>query len=114
MGTRPYSMAAPEPGKRPASLTRWVTGVTKTPDDVLPVSRSYAEMLNYLRWEEEWAANTSLHDVLTMVRSSMGRWRHSPLAPGAKPGLGRRSFGPYPGGIDLPIATPGARGFYNC
>jgi rhodanese-related sulfurtransferase len=27
-------------------------GVTRPPDDVLPASRSYAEMLNYLRWEE--------------------------------------------------------------
>jgi hypothetical protein len=24
----------------------------RPPDDVLPVRRSYAEMLNYLRWEE--------------------------------------------------------------
>jgi rhodanese-related sulfurtransferase len=30
-----------------------LTGVTQAPDDVLPVRRSYAEMLNYLRWEEE-------------------------------------------------------------
>jgi rhodanese-related sulfurtransferase len=27
-------------------------GVSRPPDDVLPASRSYAEMLNYLRWEE--------------------------------------------------------------
>jgi rhodanese-related sulfurtransferase len=30
-----------------------LTGVTQAPDDVLPARRSYAEMLNYLRWEEE-------------------------------------------------------------
>ena len=30
-----------------------LTGVTDPPNDVLPVRRSYAEMLNYLRWEEE-------------------------------------------------------------
>jgi rhodanese-related sulfurtransferase len=30
-----------------------LTGVTDAPNDVLPVRRSYAEMLNYLRWEEE-------------------------------------------------------------
>ena len=30
-----------------------LTSVTDPPNDVLPVSRSYAEMLNYLRWEEE-------------------------------------------------------------
>ncbi len=29
-----------------------LTGVTDQPNDVLPVRRSYAEMLNYLRWEE--------------------------------------------------------------
>ena len=29
-----------------------LTGVTDAPNDVLPVHRSYAEMLNYLRWEE--------------------------------------------------------------
>jgi hypothetical protein len=28
-------------------------GVTDAPNDVLPVRRSYAEMLNYLRWEEQ-------------------------------------------------------------
>ena len=30
-----------------------LTGVTSPPDDVLPIRRSYAEMMNYLRWEEE-------------------------------------------------------------
>ncbi len=30
-----------------------LTAVTDPPNDILPVSRSYAEMLNYLRWEEE-------------------------------------------------------------
>ena len=30
-----------------------LTAVTEPPNDVLPVRRSYAEMLNYLRWEEE-------------------------------------------------------------
>jgi rhodanese-related sulfurtransferase len=30
-----------------------LAGVIQPPDDVLPVRRSYAEMLNYLRWEEE-------------------------------------------------------------
>jgi len=30
-----------------------LTGVIQAPNDVLPASRSYAEMLNYLRWEEE-------------------------------------------------------------
>ena len=29
-----------------------LTGVAEAPNDVLPVRRSYAEMLNYLRWEE--------------------------------------------------------------
>ncbi len=29
-----------------------LAGVTRAPDDVLPARRSYAEMLNYLRWEE--------------------------------------------------------------
>jgi 3-mercaptopyruvate sulfurtransferase SseA len=32
---------------------RGLTGVTDPPNDVLPIRRSYAEMLNYLRWEEE-------------------------------------------------------------
>jgi hypothetical protein len=27
--------------------------VTEAPNDVLPARRSYAEMMNYLRWEEE-------------------------------------------------------------
>ena len=30
-----------------------LTAVAEPPNDVLPVRRSYAEMLNYLRWEEE-------------------------------------------------------------
>ncbi|HEX5369490.1 MAG TPA: rhodanese-like domain-containing protein [Dehalococcoidia bacterium] len=30
-----------------------LTSVAQAPDDVLPVRRSYAEMLNYLRWEEQ-------------------------------------------------------------
>ena len=30
-----------------------LTGVADPPNDVLPVRRSYAEMLNYLRWEEK-------------------------------------------------------------
>jgi rhodanese-related sulfurtransferase len=29
-----------------------LTGVAEPPNDVLPARRSYAEMLNYLRWEE--------------------------------------------------------------
>lgn len=33
-------------------LETGLTGVMRAPDDVLPVRRSYAEMLNYLRWEE--------------------------------------------------------------
>jgi rhodanese-related sulfurtransferase len=34
-------------------LESGLAGVTQAPDDVLPARRSYAEMLNYLRWEEE-------------------------------------------------------------
>jgi 3-mercaptopyruvate sulfurtransferase SseA len=34
-------------------LEQGLSGVTRPPDDVLPVRRTYAEMLNYLRWEEE-------------------------------------------------------------
>jgi rhodanese-related sulfurtransferase len=34
-------------------LETGLTGVFTAPNDVLPVSRSYAEMLNYLRWEED-------------------------------------------------------------
>lgn len=34
-------------------VERGLTGVVSPPDDVLPVRRSYAEMMNYLRWEEE-------------------------------------------------------------
>ncbi len=34
-------------------IEQGLTGVTQAPDDVLPVRRSYAEMLNYLRWEEQ-------------------------------------------------------------
>jgi rhodanese-related sulfurtransferase len=30
-----------------------LTGLSQAPDDVLPARRSYAEMLNYLRWEEQ-------------------------------------------------------------
>jgi rhodanese-related sulfurtransferase len=30
-----------------------LTGVADPPNDVLPIRRSYAEMLNYLRWEEK-------------------------------------------------------------
>jgi rhodanese-related sulfurtransferase len=30
-----------------------LTGITTTPDDVLPATRSFADMMNYLRWEEE-------------------------------------------------------------
>lgn len=33
-------------------LETGLTGVAEPPNDVLPVRRSYAEMLNYLRWEE--------------------------------------------------------------
>jgi rhodanese-related sulfurtransferase len=35
-----------------SELETGLTGVMRAPDDVLPVRRSYAEMLNYLRWEE--------------------------------------------------------------
>jgi rhodanese-related sulfurtransferase len=35
------------------ALETGLTGVTRAPTDVLAASRSYAEMLNYLRWEEE-------------------------------------------------------------
>jgi rhodanese-related sulfurtransferase len=35
-----------------AEVETGLTGVMRAPDDVLPVRRSYAEMLNYLRWEE--------------------------------------------------------------
>ena len=35
------------------TLERGLTGVTSIPNDVLPAQRSYAEMHNYLRWEEE-------------------------------------------------------------
>jgi rhodanese-related sulfurtransferase len=34
-------------------IERGLTGVTEPPNDVLPARRSYAEMMNYLRWEEE-------------------------------------------------------------
>lgn len=34
-------------------LETGLTGVTRLPEDVLPATRSYAQMLNYLRWEEE-------------------------------------------------------------
>jgi rhodanese-related sulfurtransferase len=33
-------------------VERGLTGVTSIPNDVLPAQRSYAEMHNYLRWEE--------------------------------------------------------------
>jgi rhodanese-related sulfurtransferase len=35
-----------------SELETGLTGVMRAPDDILPVRRSYAEMLNYLRWEE--------------------------------------------------------------
>jgi rhodanese-related sulfurtransferase len=35
------------------TLETGLSGVTRAPNDVLPTSRSYAEMLNYLRWEED-------------------------------------------------------------
>jgi rhodanese-related sulfurtransferase len=35
------------------AVERGLTGVTSIPNDVLPAQRSYAEMHNYLRWEEE-------------------------------------------------------------
>jgi rhodanese-related sulfurtransferase len=34
-------------------LEKGLTGVAGNPDDVLPPSRSFADMMNYLRWEEE-------------------------------------------------------------
>ena len=34
------------------TIERGLTGVTSIPNDVLPAQRSYAEMHNYLRWEE--------------------------------------------------------------
>ena len=34
-------------------VERGLTGVTSIPNDVLPAQRSYAEMHNYLRWEED-------------------------------------------------------------
>jgi rhodanese-related sulfurtransferase len=34
-------------------LEKGLSGVSQAPDDVLPARRSYAEMLNYLRWEEQ-------------------------------------------------------------
>ncbi len=37
-------------------LERGLTGVTAIPNDVLPAQRSYAEMHNYLRWEEALGA----------------------------------------------------------
>jgi rhodanese-related sulfurtransferase len=40
-------------GRNGVSLESGLTGITRTPNDVLPASRSFAEMLNYLRWEEE-------------------------------------------------------------
>jgi rhodanese-related sulfurtransferase len=33
-------------------LETGLTGVTSAPDDVLPATRSFADMMNYLRWEE--------------------------------------------------------------
>jgi hypothetical protein len=42
-------------------LETGLTGVTRPPDDVLPVRRSYAEMLNYLRWEEELGEKYGAH-----------------------------------------------------
>ena len=38
-----------------------LTGVMRAPDDVLPVRRSYAEMLNYLRWEEALGEKYKAH-----------------------------------------------------
>ncbi len=38
-----------------------LTGVTDPPNDVLPVRRSYAEMLNYLRWEEDLGEKYTHH-----------------------------------------------------
>jgi rhodanese-related sulfurtransferase len=35
------------------TLEAGLAGVARIPNDVLPASRSYAEMLNYLRWEED-------------------------------------------------------------
>jgi hypothetical protein len=36
-------------------LERGLTGVLRPPDDVVPAGpdRSYADMINYLRWEEK-------------------------------------------------------------
>jgi rhodanese-related sulfurtransferase len=39
--------------KAGTALETGLTGVTRAPNDVLPATRSYAEMLNYLRWEED-------------------------------------------------------------
>jgi rhodanese-related sulfurtransferase len=39
--------------KSGVTLETGLSGVTRAPNDVLPTSRSYAEMLNYLRWEED-------------------------------------------------------------
>jgi hypothetical protein len=36
-------------------------GVTDPPNDVLPIRRSYAEMLNYLRWEEALGEKYASH-----------------------------------------------------
>jgi rhodanese-related sulfurtransferase len=44
-GTRAWSAAG-------LPLENGLTGVTVIPNDVLPIQRSYAEMHNYLRWEE--------------------------------------------------------------
>jgi rhodanese-related sulfurtransferase len=38
-----------------------LSNVMRAPDDVLPVRRSYAEMLNYLRWEEALGEKYRVH-----------------------------------------------------
>jgi rhodanese-related sulfurtransferase len=42
-------------------LETGLTGVMRSPDDVLPIRRSYAEMLNYLRWEEALGEKYRVH-----------------------------------------------------
>src|SRR3954469_4582661 len=44
-----------------AEVETGLTGVMRAPDDVLPVRRSYAEMLNYLRWEEALGEKYRVH-----------------------------------------------------
>jgi rhodanese-related sulfurtransferase len=60
-GTRALAGGVEAWRKAGYAVSTGLEGVADAPNDVLPVRRSYAEMLNYLRWEEQLGEKYERH-----------------------------------------------------